>query len=117
MTSDPTAQVRARLQQIQRDGIVGAEKGLDLATEHLLGEARDEVPIEEGTLGRSGKTSRDGLTGAVSFNTPYAVVQHEDMTLTHDPGRRAKYLERPMNTGRDTFGQIIATSVRREIGA
>lgn len=111
------ADVRARLQQVQRAGIVGAGKGLDLASEHLLGEAVDQSPIEEGTLGRSGKTSRQDLKAAVSFDTPYAVVQHEDMTFAHDPGRNAKYLERPMNSERTVLGKIIATSVRREIGA
>lgn len=109
--------IRARLLQVQAAGIRGAEKGLDVASEHLLGEAVDQAPIEEGTLGRSGKATREGLRAAVSFDTPYAVVQHEDMTLAHDPGRNAKYLERPMNSERDVLGQVIATSVRREIGA
>ena len=31
------------------------------------------------------------------YDTPYAVVQHEDMTFNHKPGRKAKYLEDPMN--------------------
>jgi hypothetical protein len=110
------AQVRARLQQIERAGRAGAGRGLFLAGEHLLGEARDLAPHEEGDLARSGETSQSGLRVAVSFDTPYAVVQHEDMTLRHDEGRTAKYLEKPMNAGRDTFGQIVATSVRREIG-
>lgn len=109
-------EIRARLQQIQRAGRAGAGKGLFLAGEHLLGEARNLAPHEEGDLARSGGTSQSGLKVAVSFDTPYAVVQHEDMTLRHDEGRTAKYLEGPMNAERDTFGKIIATSVRREIG-
>lgn len=112
-----TDDIRARLLQIQAAGIKGAERGLDIAAEHLLGEARAQSPHEEGTLERSGKTSREDLHAVVSFNTPYAVVQHEDLTFAHDDDRNAKYLERPMNSERDVLGQIIATSVRRQIGA
>jgi hypothetical protein len=109
--------IRARLRQIQRAGRAGAGRGLFLAGEHLLGEASDLAPHEEGDLARSGETSQSGLKVAVSFDTPYAVVQHEDMTFAHDEGRTAKYLEKPMNSERTVLGQIIATSVRREIGA
>lgn len=108
--------IRQNLLKLRDAGERGAAKGIVLATEHWLGEAVDIVPIEESTLGRSGKATQDGLVGAVSFDTPYAVVQHEDLTLAHDPGRTAKYLEKPMNSERPTFAQIIATSVRREIG-
>jgi hypothetical protein len=117
MTGDPGDEIRRRLRELEEAGRRGAEQGLFLASEHLLKESREQVPHEEATLERSGKATQDGLTAAVSFNTPYAVVQHEDLTLAHDAGRNAKYLEKPMNSERTTFGQIIATSVRREIGA
>lgn len=95
-----------------------AAHGLTLATEHVLGEARKLVPIEEGTLERSGVASVDGgaLTGAVSFDTPYAVRQHEDLHLRHDAGREAKYLEKPMARERDTCAKLIADAVRQGIG-
>jgi hypothetical protein len=89
-----------------------AGEGLDLALEHLLGEAKKLVPLDEGTLERSGTASRDGLTGAVSFDTPYAVRQHEEMDYRHAPGRQAKYLEQPMNTERETLLQLMAVSWR-----
>ena len=109
--------IRAGLERLRAAGIAGAERGVVLATEHILGEAKDHTPHEESTLERSGKATQDGLRGAVSFNTPYAVVQHEDMTLKHDPGRTSKYLENAMNSERKTAGAIIAEQVRREIGA
>lgn len=95
----------------------GAARGLELATEHLLQVSNTRVPIEESTLERSGVTSVDeqALRGAVSYDTPYAVVQHEDLTFAHDAGRSAKYLEQAMNGERRELGQIIAKEVRREL--
>ena len=99
-----------------------AERAALLAAEHVLGEAVAVVPIEEGTLGRSGKataeTQADAAVGAVSFATPYAVKQHEDLSLRHDQGREAKYLERPLTTaaGDGTIAAIAATEVRKVLG-
>lgn len=92
-----------------------AEQGLDDALEHLLGAARKLVPIEEGTLERSGAASREELTGAVSFDTPYAVAQHERMDLRHDAGRSAKYLEQPATAERDKMRDLIAAKIRRAL--
>lgn len=93
-----------------------ANRGLALAAEHVLGESRRLVPIEEATLERSGTvtTDPDNLQAAISYDTPYAVRQHEDMTAQHDPGREAKYLETPLNTERDTVQEIIARTIRGE---
>ncbi len=94
----------------------GAERGVGMALEYLLAEARTQVPIEEGTLERSGATQQDGLRGTVSFDTPYAVIQHEDMSLRHDAGRSAKYLERPMAQEGPQAMRIIAAQIQRAIG-
>jgi len=62
-------------------------------TDHLLEAANRTVPIEEGTLQNSGRATTKGLKGVVSYNTPYACRQHEEMGYRHDSGRRAKWLE------------------------
>jgi hypothetical protein len=90
-----------------------AEEGLQRGLEHILGEARKIVPLEEGTLERSGRVVRDGMNGAISFDTVYAVRQHEELTWKHLPGRQAKYLETPMNSERDVVLQLMAVSLRR----
>jgi hypothetical protein len=76
------------------------------------------VPLDEGTLERSGVASVDplALTASVSYDTPYAVRQHEDMTLRHPNGRQPKYLEEPFLRLRRTAATIIANRIRREIG-
>lgn len=92
-------------------------RGLEVAAEHLLQVSRTEVPIEEGTLERSGTATVDEQkkAAAVSYDTPYAARQHEDLTLRHDDGRKAKYLEDPMNAERDTMLELIAAEARREL--
>lgn len=93
------------------------EKGLVLGAEHVLGESNKRVPHEEGTLENSGSVSYEGgkLRAAISYDTPYAAVQHEDMTLKHDDGREAKYLENALNAEKDTVGEIIAQVTRGEL--
>lgn len=103
---------------VARRSKAGAARGLRLAAEHGLQVSRTRVPIEEGTLERSGTASVDSdrLRAAISYDTPYAVVQHEDMSLQHDAGRSAKFLETAMNSERRTFAEIIAREVRKGIG-
>lgn len=93
----------------------GAVRGLLMAAEYLLSEASAIVPIDEGTLDRSGVASVDPatLTSAVSFDTPYAVKQHENLHYRHAPGRQAKYLEEPFTREAPTMQQIIAVQIRR----
>jgi hypothetical protein len=108
---DHSAQVLARAR-------AGGARGLELAAEHLLQVSRGRVPIEEGTLERSGVASVDepNLRAAVSFDTDYAVRQHEDLGLRHDDGRTAKYLEQPAAAEHDTMGALLAQAVRNELG-
>ncbi|MCY0959602.1 minor capsid protein [Streptomyces sp. H27-H5] len=95
----------------------GAVRGLRIAAEHVLTESRKVVPIEEATLERSGVATVDEsrLTAAVSYDTPYAIRQHEEMNYRHDAGRTAKYLERPLTEQVDTVAEIIAAQLRRSL--
>lgn len=88
-------------------------EALDLATEHLLSESNKSCPHEDGTLERSGRASNDGRRGAVSYDTPYAVRQHEDMSLHHDGKGQAKWLEVTMAQEKQAIAQIVATAVRK----
>lgn len=108
------ARVTFRGAQVLGQTRAGAIEGLRAATEHLLTEARKLVPIEEGTLERSGAASVDDalLQGAVSFDTVYAVYQHEVLDLRHDQGRQAKYLETPFHAEREQLLDRIAKGVR-----
>ncbi|MDQ0854782.1 hypothetical protein QFZ79_002893 [Arthrobacter sp. V4I6] len=94
-----------------------AARGLAIAGEHVLGEAKKLVPIEEHILEESGTVTTDpaNLKAAVVFDTPYAVPVHEDMTARHDEGRSAKYLESPLASEVNTVREIIARTIRGEL--
>ena len=100
-------------------------KALRTGAEAILTEAIDEAPIDTGTLRRSGTVTvgklpdgarvfeaaeagnemKDAFPGKIgkekavylSFNTPYARRQHEELDYNHPRGGKAKYLEDPFN--------------------
>ena len=101
-----------------RDILSGATtRGLSLAAEHVLGESNKKVPIEEATLERSGVTSvnAEDLTATISYDTLYAVRQHEAMNYRHDNGRAAKFLENAMNENVTEVREIIARELRGQL--
>ena len=113
----PRAELKMNLGKIRAAERAGAAKGLKKAAEHLLQVSRELVPHEEGTLERSGTTAVDerNLRAAVSYDTPYALRQHEELTWKHDEGRQAKYLEEPMQTEQQAMREIIAAEIRRSL--
>lgn len=90
-----------------------AEEGLQKALEHLLTEANKLVPLEEGTLRRSGRVIRAGMNGMVSYDSVYARRQHEELTWKHLPGRSAKYLEIPFNRDTEIMLRLMQVPLRR----
>lgn len=88
------------------------------AAEALLTDTTPRVPLDEGPLAQSGRVTHDpaSLTSAVSYDTPYAVVQHEDTTLNHPQQGEAKFLERTMNERARAYGARMAARVRRAAG-
>ena len=73
----------------------------------MIGQRTDEIiPFEEGTLMRSKVIRVNGNQGAIGYDTPYAIKQHEDCTLDHPGGRKCKYLERTVKGNRDAVQEI-----------
>lgn len=92
------------------------KRGLLLGAEHILAGAVAIVPIDEDALARSGVASVNDINqAAISFDTPYAVIQHEAMDFRHAPGRQAKYLEVPFNAAQAEVLAIVAAQVRRAL--
>lgn len=106
-------EVKVDVSAIKQATSQAAEKALFLAAEHVLSVSTRKVPHDRGTLQNSGRTSVDGknLRAVVSYNTPYAVRQHEDMTLRHGGGRSAKYLESSLNGEMAKVRQIIVDAM------
>jgi hypothetical protein len=97
--------------------IAAAARGLHILGEHVLNESNDRIPLDEATLQRSGVVSvnEQTLEAAVSYDTVYAVRQHEDLTLHHPNGRRAKYLESAWADSQHLAPQIIGNQIRRAL--
>lgn len=89
-----------------------AESAVADGIEFLAEQANRTVPHQEGTLGRSARTSQDGARAALSYDTPYAVRQHEDTRLRHDEGRRAKWAERTFAEEARQVGDFVADRMR-----
>ena len=80
----------------------------------MIGQRTDEIiPFEEGTLMRSKVIRVNGNQGAIGYDTPYAIKQHEDCTLSHPHGRQCKYLERTVKSNRNAVQEIW----RRKFGS
>jgi hypothetical protein len=94
-----------------------AARGLLLGAEHVLTEAQNLVPLDEGALQNTGTASVDegSLTAMVSYDTPYAARQHEELDWRHASGRQAKYLEQPLNAERATVLDLVAAQMRRAL--
>lgn len=95
----------------------GTFAGMVVAGEFLLGESNAVVPLDESILEQSGAVTQDEseLEVYVSYDTVYAVRQHEELTWKHAPGRTAKYLETPANEHRETMAQIVTVHARRAV--
>jgi hypothetical protein len=94
-----------------------AAEALEDAANELLQVANQTVPKEEGILEGSGEVSVDAeaLKAEVSYGgeaEAYAVRQHEDTTLTHGGGRRAKWLELAAKENAQRLFARIADSIR-----
>jgi hypothetical protein len=94
-------------------GLAGAS-AVQTGAEFLLENANRTVPIDEGTLQRSGSVSVDESEkkAAVAYDTPYAARQHEDTRLRHDEGRRAKWLQQAAEENADQIRDLIAARLK-----
>ena len=90
-----------------------------LVGEYILAESMQQVPFREGDLQSSGAVADDYSdpnkpTTIIYYDTPYARRQHEELTWFHpQPGRKAKYLEDPMNEAARGPAQKI---IQRKLG-
>jgi len=91
-------------------------RGPELAAEYVLQVSNTRVPLEEGTLMRSGRVTTDDDEAAVSYDTKYAVRQHEELHYRHDQGRQAKYLESAINDSQEKILRIMASETKKAIG-
>lgn len=90
------------------------EQGLMKAGRRLQADAQALVPVDTGQLKRSARTDakKQGVKPEVwvSFNTDYALTQHETLWFNHTVGQ-AKYLSDPAKMKHDTYVRIVKREV------
>lgn len=113
----------------------GMTQALELIGSDLTGKAQRLAPKREGTLRASGRWEVDGATSfaaggrgamsasigvTVTFDVPYAAVQHENTSYAHTNGQ-AKYLEQPLKSNALIYRKVIERNVserlRRRLGS
>ena len=99
----------------------GVLNALEDTGDELLRRANETVPYDDGILAASGEVEVKpaSLTVTVSYSTPYAVRQHEDVTLRHpnplspssSPRGRARWLELTAKEERNDLAAYLARNV------
>lgn len=84
--------------------------------EHILAESNKIVPHEFGELERTGEAQVQNGKGTVSYESVYAVPQHENLTYKHSPGRKAKFLEIAATETKNEVAEIVAYVLKQGLG-
>lgn len=85
----------------------------------ILVQSNIEVPKDTFATVKSARMQEDKAgkrhelrTLAVTYNTDYAMIVHEDMNMKHAPGTNAKFLERPAKKQRKRYINDMRAAVR-----
>ena len=87
---------------------------LEIAARNILGDAVQNTPKDSGTLRRSADVSmktRNKVEATLSFSTPYAARQHEELGYAHTNGG-PKFLESAVTKGAPAVAPFIESSVK-----
>lgn len=90
-----------------------APEALNHAAELLRGDSIPLAPLDTSMLRQSAQVTpatTANHTAFVSYDTPYAARQHEEMDWRHDEGQ-AKYLEGPLIRNEAKYMRAIAARI------
>ena len=115
------------MQEVELLLLRAVRRGMERWCELVKGEAQRRAPVLTGRLRESARTQVEvdqalmEVAGQISFNTPYAVPQHEGFWKTgplagveiknHPLGGQSKYLEGPVKE----FAHLLPIFVKEEI--
>lgn len=120
------AAIRRRMRLIRRNVKAEVVRELDDAADDLLLRARGLAPQLSGDLIASGiikkRRAREAVSRTIFFDSPYAVVRHEDVynlgpissvKASPDGPIGRKYLSRPFEANRRRYEEGIRDAMRR----
>jgi len=109
-----------RFREIEDKYERGVSQALFLEANRIMGESKAIVPVDTGTLKKSGTVfppDTKGTTVEVTMGyggaaSAYAVIQHERLDFHHPGQGQAKYLEQPVMDAAKGLGGRIAAKLR-----
>jgi len=118
ITIEGEDRLEAILAKIPAEARNAAASELQVLLAWLQNSAMDLCPVKSGDLKGSADSDAQGgdvIEGFVSFDTPYATRQHEEMSYNHPNGGQAKYLQQPFEENIDSYieamGKYIGEAV------
>ncbi len=94
---------------------------VEKAAEDLLRDANQTIPVDTGAMRSSGETDSEetptGVKAVVSYDTVYAVRQHEDLSLNHKSGQRGMWLKYTADENKWRYVKTMQTTIRGKAGS
>ena len=107
---------RSNIRNVERQIRAKTIEAMDKIVNDLTRRSKQLAPLDTGDLRGAGTgdvdTIGDNIVGTVTFDKPYAMRQHEDMSFNHPKGGQAKYLEQPLNENRDRYKEFIKDKIK-----
>ena len=112
----------------QNKTLQATQQALYAEAQMILAHSKEQVPFRYGVLSSSGMVHDPYTVGnkaavEISYGgaaIDYAWVQHENMKFRHAPGRKAKYLQDPVEEAKENLRDRIIANVdailKRRIG-
>ena len=111
--------VRKNLKNLQGEIKQEVIKAIEDVTLDLTDKAKNLAPLDTGALRASGKgevkQTGQKVRGEVTFDKPYALKQHEEMSYNHPRGGQAKYLELPLRQNQDRYKKYIEDKIKKKL--
>ncbi len=85
--------------------------------EALQDAAERIIPTESSELRESGRVTADGDRAALSYDTPYAVIEHQSGYPRHAPPTTKHFVTRPMLESGEEILVAMGEAVNAELGA
>ena len=102
--------VLGNLEKYKKETAQKTKKAVMDCLQHLSTESAEQVPVDTHNLQRSRQVEMiSEYSGEVSYNTPYALEQHENLFYRHTQGK-AKYLEDPLTANKEKYVKHIKTA-------
>jgi len=120
MKIDGLSNLNKVLSKIPKRAKDAAGKQLKKDLLDLQGKAQLIAPTDTNDLVGSAQSdatgNSKGVGGYVSFDTPYATRQHEEMEYHHLPGKQAKYLEAPLKANIGRYTDNMGNAIKKAVG-